>query len=174
MPITVTPTDQVRAQLLRLGSRLSGRALAQAAEDVETYIHTQAAEHTQRGNLAASVYKAHVAPDVWEIGHDLQRAPHAQWVINGSRPHEIRARNKQALRYVHDGVFWFWFGPKPKPQQGSIRQWVRRVAGAHARVVFRWPHHPGYVGDPYIRRAAALAPQMLKARIDAELARSKE
>lgn len=63
------------------------------------------------------------------VGHDLQRAPQALFVNFGTRPHDIRPRDKKALRWSGGGIFHF------------------------AKVV----HHPGYAGDAYMVRAADTA-----------------
>ena len=156
--VQVTGASDVRAELLRIGS-LPARALAITAEEVEVGVEEAAGKHHKTGaaKLVQSVFKQKT-PEGWLIGHDPQVSPVAKWVHWGTRPHEIRAKNKQALRYVKDGIFWFWFGPKSKQEQAVIRKWVKEKSSARSRVMFRWPKHPGYMGDPWMVRQAALAP----------------
>jgi hypothetical protein len=92
-----------------------------------------AGRHTPRprgtGRLFASLFQDAPAPLTRRAGHDLDRAPHAQWVIGGSVPHAIpklRGPNQKMLR---------WFGPTGLP--------------IFARSVW----HPGYIGDNYIQSA---------------------
>ena len=140
--VTLTGTEQVRRELRRLGS-LGPRALAATAEDVEDYVEGQGARHHKTGRLVrCSCTKA--SPGGWEIGHDLQHAPHALFVHWGARPHVIRPKNKKALRWPAGGKFAF------------------------AREV----HHPGYKGDAWMARAAALAPRIFEQHVRALLART--
>lgn len=60
-----------------------------------------------------------------KVGHDRNRAPHALFVIFGTRPHVIRPNKRKALR---------WVGP-----QGFV----------FAKSV----NHPGYAGDDYLLQA---------------------
>lgn len=61
-----------------------------------------------------------------EVGHDKQHAPHAKFVLFGTGPHIIRARNRKALR---------WAGPR-------------------GYIFAKWVRHPGYRGDNYLYDAA--------------------
>lgn len=132
----------VRAQLLRLvtSARL---ALDATAEQVEEQVEDQAGKHTKPGGTGAlfrSVFKARV-PDGWEIGHDLQVAPHARFVHRGTKPHVIKPKNKTALRWGAGGRYFFARGVK----------------------------HPGYQGDAWLPRAAAQAPRIFAQQIAARL-----
>lgn len=91
-----------------------------------------AGRHSKTGALFQSVYNRAAAgrPGVQtarEVGHDPQRAPQALWVNFGTKPHDIRPRNKKALRWAGGGRFFF------------------------SKLV----RHPGYKGDAYILDAAA-------------------
>lgn len=168
---SITGLADVRAELLRIGT-LPRRALDRAAEEVEEFVEAEAGKHSKSGRLVASIYMRRTE-DGWEVGHDRQVAPHVPFVHWGARPHEIRARNKRALRYEKDGIWWFWFGPKPKAEQHRIRQWVREQVSGSARVMFKWPKHPGYEGDPWMTRAAALAPRAFDRHLQALMASRK-
>lgn len=134
---TITGAEAVRRMLLRLGSTLAAKALAQTAVDVERFVERAAGKHNITGALVQSIRKRR-AGDGWVIDHDLQRAPHAVFVHWGTRPHVIRAKNKKALRWVKGGAFAF------------------------AKAV----NHPGTKADPWMVRAAALAPLMFRARVE--------
>lgn len=99
-----------------------------------------AGRHTRPGGSGAlfqSLYNRSI-PNGREVGHDPQRAPHALFVNLGTRPHEIRPKNKKALRWAGGGVFHF----------------AKRV------------RHPGYRGDAYMIEAAALAVREFRAVVD--------
>lgn len=125
---SITGHERLQADLAQFGAA-PRRALDLAAEEIETYIEGQVARHNKTGKLFASIYKRRV-PDGWEIGNDQQIARHALFVHWGTRPHVIRPKNKRALRWSAGGKFAF----------------AKRV------------NHPGYKGDPWVVRAAALAP----------------
>jgi hypothetical protein len=77
-------------------------------------------------------------PNGREVGHDGQRAPHAEFVLFGTRPHIIRPKDKKALRWVSGNGFVF------------------------ARVV----NHPGYLGDNYLETAATDAIKAMPGIVD--------
>lgn len=89
------------------------------------------------GALFQSLYNRSI-PKGREVGHDPQRAPHALFVNLGTRPHEIRPKNKKALRWAAGGLFHF------------------------AKVV----KHPGYRGDAYMIAAATEAVRAFRAIVD--------
>ena len=72
------------------------------------------------------------------VGHDLRRAPQAEWVNMGTPPHVIMPKNKKALRWSGGGRFFF----------------AKKV------------NHPGYIGDAYIIRAASVAIQQFARILD--------
>lgn len=103
-----------------------------------------AGRHSKPGGTGAlfqSLYNRSRPNNGREVGHDPQRAPHAVFVNLGTRPHEIRPRNKKALRWAGSGVFHF------------------------AKVV----KHPGYRGDAYMIEAATLAVREFRAIVDAAM-----
>lgn len=81
--------------------------------------------HHKTGALRRSLYNRAI-PKGREVGNDPQAAQHARFVHWGTRQHDIRPKNKRALRWASGNGFVF------------------------ARVV----HHPGYRGDPYLLAAA--------------------
>lgn len=98
------------------------RDLAQVVYD-ETQAGADA--HTKTGALFQSVFNRQTKTGR-AVGHDTGRAPHAAFVLFGTRAHEIRPKGKKSLRWAGRGGFVF------------------------AKVV----HHPGYKGDHYLNDAA--------------------
>lgn len=131
--VQVTGASDVRAELLRIGS-LPARALAITAEEVEVGVEEAAGKHHKTGaaKLVQSVFKQKT-PEGWLIGHDPQVSPVALFVHWGTKPHKIR--------------------PKPGSGKKALR-WPAGGSFAFARGV----NHPGYRGDPWMVRQAALAP----------------
>lgn len=138
--VEVSGTEALRAKLQRIGAVLTQQALDGTAVELEQYIEGEAATHHRTGRLVRSIYKARI-PGGWTIGHDLQHAPHARFVIEGTRPHLITPKNKKALRWPVGGKFAF------------------------AKEV----RHPGYKGDNYLQRAAALAPAVFERHVNQKL-----
>ena len=138
--VDVTGVEQIRAMLKRLGPAVSKQALAETAVKVEDYIRAQAGKHEKTGALNSSIFKQRNG-DGWDIGHDLQRARHAKFVIFGTKPHLIKPKKKKALRWAGGGQFHF------------------------AKVV----HHPGNKPDNWLQRASALAPQLFAAAVQAHI-----
>lgn len=177
--VEVSGTEALRAKLQRIGAVLTRQALDSTAVEVEEYVLQEAGKHhktpRRTGALVQSIYKARI-PNGWEIAHDLQRAPHALFFKFGTGLHgpkrqkfEIRAKNKKALHYAKDGVFWFWFGPKSPQEQATIRKWVKNNSGGNARVMFRWPQNPGMKKDDWMARAAAIAPAVFERHVNQKL-----
>lgn len=138
--------DEIRAKLLKIGDALAKRALAETAEEIEENVGDWAGRHTRPGGTGA-LFRSIVARPLgdgseWEIGHDLQVAPHALFVHWGTRPHKIKPKNKKMLRFPVGGKFAF------------------------AREV----NHPGYKGDPWLAEQAAAAPKIFERRVNALLA----
>lgn len=102
-----------------------------------------AGRHVVTGALFQSVFNR-PSPGGRTVGHDRQRAPHARWVIQGSRPHVILPSKKKALRWPDGGKFVF----------------AKKV------------NHPGYEGDPYMDRAAADALAQFNAILNEEIGRA--
>lgn len=141
--ISVSGIEQVRATLARIGPALSGQALASTALDVEHYIEQEAARHNKKGALVRSIYKTHLTDGSWEIGHDPRVAPHALFVHWGTKKHDIRPKNRKALRWASGARLHF------------------------AKIV----HHPGNKPDKWIERAAAAAPMIFSYQVQAQLAK---
>ena len=140
---SVTGIDEVRAMMQRLTPALTQKALAGTVVNVEDYIRQEAGKHEKTGVLNSSIFKQHQPDGSWIVGHDLQRAKHAVFVIFGTKPHLIEPKNKKTLRWAGGGIFHF------------------------AKIV----HHPGNKPDNWIERASSLAPQMFAYQVEAQIAR---
>lgn len=163
--VEVSGTEALRAKLQRIGAVLTRQALAGAAVELEQYIEGEAAKHHKTGALVRSVYKART-PDGWFIGHDQQHAPHARFVIEGTRPHLIRPKT--------GGTYFAYKDMDGKAVKKGIAK------GGRGRTTLRWAmggkfifakevKHPGYKGDNYLQRAAALAPAVFERHVNQKL-----
>lgn len=123
--VSISGIDGVTKQLARIEPQ-SKAAIRQLAQRIHDLGEAGADKHTKTGALFRSIYLRSLPGDGWEIGHDLQRAPHAVFVHWGTKPHVIRPKNRKALRWAAGGIFHF----------------AKKV------------HHPGYKGDPWLPRAA--------------------
>lgn len=137
---TSTGSAAVRAGFKQL-AMLGSRAIDRLAEEVETFVEDAAGQHSKSGKLFASVTKERARAGWW-IGHRGQVAPHAKFVHWGTRPHIIRPKNRKVLRWPSGNGFAF---------AGKVR-------------------HPGYRGDPWLTRAAAMAPAAFDKHVRALLA----
>ena len=138
--------EQVLATLDKLEN--IEEALALFAQAVYEDAVDKADMHTKSGAMVRSLYFRKVE-DGFEMGADASIAPYAVFVHWGSKPHEIKAKNKQALRFVwKDGRYvWFW-GEKTPQEKAKIMAWKKKNY-IHDRFFFKWPHHPGCKGDPF-------------------------
>lgn len=135
--VNVAGIDAVRANFARLNDALQNKALANTAVEIEQYITQQADTHSKTGQLVRSIDSRKV-PVGYEIFHDLQHAPHAVFVHWGAKAHVIKPKDKKVLRWVAGDQFAF------------------------AKEV----HHPGYKGDPWMKRAADLAPRIFAKHVE--------
>ena len=122
--IDVIGNEEIRRALARVVPEFKRKALQAGAQAAFDTAQREADRHTKTGALARSV-TMRPQGNGYVIGHDSQMAPHAVFVHWGTRPHEIRPKNKQALRWPAGGGFAF------------------------AKVV----QHPGFEGDPWMIRA---------------------
>jgi hypothetical protein len=113
----------------RLGAA-GPKAAARLAQAVFDDVQGGADAHTKTGALFQSVRIKKSAVG-YLIDHDERRAPYAEFVMRGAKPHAIRPKTKKALRWV----------------------------GGNQFVFARFVRHPGYQGDPYMKRAAEAAPR---------------
>lgn len=138
--ITTPNLVEVRGEIVALPEKVQRRTLLEMSQVAFDKMQAGAARHSKKGDLFASLYNRAI-PGGREVGHDPERAPHAPFVVFGARPHQIRPKDKKALRWVSGNGFVF------------------------AKVV----NHPGYRGDDYrtaaadesVRQMAAIASRAL-------------
>ena len=126
--------------LRRLPAELEHSTILKMSQVAYDDAQRGAGRHNKTGALFQSLYNRSI-PNGREIGHDAARAPHAVFVQLGTRPHEIRPKNKKALRWASGGGFFF---------AGKV-------------------NHPGYKGDAYLIEAATTAVRQFATIIDASL-----
>jgi hypothetical protein len=105
-----------------------------------------AGRHTKPGGTGAlfqSLFNRPSSETVRTVGHDQNRAPHAKFVIQGTKAHDIRPNKKKALRWVSGNNFVF-------------AKFVR---------------HPGYIGDAYMDQASDDAMKQFQTILDESIAR---
>jgi hypothetical protein len=126
LKVSITGIDGVQQTLARLVPD-SEAAVRKLAERVHVLAYQGADKHTKKGALIRSLGSApKKVPGGFVVGHDPQIAPHALFVHWGTRAHDIRPKDKKALRWSIGGRFTF-------------SKFVR---------------HPGYKGDPWLTNAA--------------------
>ena len=173
--VSITGVEAVRERFARLEAATRGSVIAKTALELHDYIEREADRHTRTGALFRSVFQRRINENTYEIGHDLQIAPHAVFVHGGTKKHEIRPKaGRKALRYEKDGVFWFWFGPQDKKNRAIIFRWIKEKGySKNTRVIFRWPVHPGNKPDKWLERAAAMAPRVFEKHLTAVIGKEK-
>lgn len=134
--VTLTGTEAIREQFTRMNRAAQFSAMAKTSQELYDYVEREADKHTKTGALFQSVFQKREG-ETFLIGNDLQRAPHAVFVHFGTRPHDISPKNKKALRWSSGSSFVF------------------------SRLV----KHPGYKGDPWLKRAAAMAPAIFERHV---------
>ena len=135
--IRVNGIDAAKGQLRSMPEAIEASVIRQMAQIAYDSAERAADVHTKTGAMRQSLF-ARAIPKGREVGHDLQRAPHALFVQLGTRPHVIEPSKKKALRWTAGGVFAF----------------AKRV------------NHPGYRGDAYLSRAADDAIRQFSAIVD--------
>lgn len=141
--IRVNGIDAAKGQLRSLPEAIEASVIRQMAQIAYDSAERGADAHTKTGAMRQSLF-ARAIPKGREVGHDLQRAPHARFVQFGTRPHVITPSKKKALRWPAGGTFAF----------------AKRV------------NHPGYRGDAYLARAADDAVRQFAAIVDRALKES--
>jgi hypothetical protein len=86
------------------------------------------AKHSKKGMLERSIGAGaeKVGDRHYRVAVDGQIAPYGIWVHWGSKPHDIRPKDRKSLRFVIGNKFIF----------------------------SKWVKHPGYSGDPFMVDAA--------------------
>lgn len=158
LTVDITGLGEISEAFAKLVPKVQAKSLTRLAKAVHDDVEQAIDRHTKEGELIQSLRWVK-GRDAHYVFNDLQRAPHAEHVHWGTKPHLIKARNKKALRFVgKDGNFWMFFGPKLPQERALIAKWRDKKAPG-TRLVFRWPMHPGYKGDPWFVDAHRAAPQ---------------
>lgn len=139
--VSVSGLDVVARELREIPPGLEREVLRRMSKIAYDRMQAGSDRHTKTGALFRSVYNRSIAPNRREVGHDTGAAPYAPFVVFGTRPHDIRPKNKKALRWAVGGKFVF-------------AKFVR---------------HPGYRGDDYLTAAADEAVRQFAAVVDAAL-----
>ncbi len=116
---------------------LDGRTVQLLAQFAFDESQRGAGRHSKTGALFQSLYNRNTGSGR-AVGHDTGRAPHAEFVLLGARPHDIRPSKKKALRWASGGKFFF------------------------SKLV----HHPGNRADPYLFQAGDAALRNFSAFVD--------
>lgn len=141
--VTVDGLLTAKKELAAIGPTLERDVIRAMSEIAFRTVEAGAQRHTKTGGdgkLLASTYNR-LIPGGREVGHDPQIAPHALFVLGGSRPHIIKPKNKKALRWV----------------------------GGNGFIFASFVKHPGYIGDDYLNRAADDALRQFDAIVSAKL-----
>ena len=125
--ITVTGVTELQRLLLSING-IPAQVVDDMAAIAYTGMREGAGRHSPRpggtGRLYRSLFRTGTGSKTQAVGHSLDDAPHAEHVIFGSIPHEIKPRNAKVLSWI-----------------GGI---------GYNRRVFRFRvWHPGYIGDNY-------------------------
>lgn len=128
--VDLSGIEETRAVFAKLVPRVQSSALAKLAKIVHDDVEQSIDRHTKKGALLQSLRWVK-RDDEHRIYQDLQRAPHAEFVHWGTRPHLIKPSKKKALRWTSGNRFVF----------------------------AKFVKHPGYKGDPYFVAAADNAPR---------------
>jgi hypothetical protein len=123
--IKVNGVETLKKDLIGLTPKIEKAVLLQLSNVAYDQAQRGAGRHVKTGALLQSLFNRAI-PKGREVGHDPERAPHALFVLFGTKPHKIQPKNKKALRWAGPGGFIF------------------------AKSV----NHPGYRGDHYLNRAA--------------------
>lgn len=122
--ITIKGDEALFLSLRGIGEKLKKDVILRMSQIAYDEVQAGAGRHFDTGALFQSTFNRKTL-NGRSVGHDSNRAPHAMYVIFGTRPHVIRPKDKKALRWAVPGGFAF------------------------AKEV----NHPGYRGDDYFTKA---------------------
>ncbi len=121
----------------RLPRQLSKEVTSEAAkEGFQMLAKATESKHRETGAMRRSIFNRRSGTDGRQIGFDPNIAPHAVYVLRGTRPHVIVPRNKSILKF-----YWERIG------ETVFRQSV---------------NHPGYEGDDMILEAVNRIQRIMK------------
>lgn len=147
--VTVTGIGQAAQRLQDVPEKLAHGVILEMSQIVFDTMQAGADRHTKKGALFQSVYNRAI-PGGREIGHDANRAPHALFVVWGTKPHKIFPRGERYHSYkgldgktVRKGI-----------KRGGRQRTALRWAGPGGFIFAKFVKHPGYKGDNYMLRAS--------------------
>ena len=135
MTIKTTNLKETMEWLKNLDEELEKKLLTEVTHEAHEKAIKYAAPHRRKGHMEAAI-KRKIKKNEGEIYIDDigmlvdwrgQKVNYAAFVLFGTRPHEIKPKNKKTLRFFYKGVDEFVFRKKV--------------------------HHPGYRGDDFMYRA---------------------
>lgn len=133
IPNNATTIEEIR----RMPANLERTTILRMSQIAYDQMQEGARPHSKKGDLFASIYNRAI-PQGREVGHDPARAPHALFVVFGTKDHKVAPKDKKALRWASGGKFFF--------SKGHIVK--------------------GYRGDNYLQRAADESVRQMPAIID--------
>ncbi|MCP4700147.1 MAG: hypothetical protein GY862_25335 [Gammaproteobacteria bacterium] len=160
MKVEILGIDRVQKALLALPDELRDKALAKLAQKAFDSAQAQVDTHTKSPSsaLAQSLHIQPMDDGGWEIGHDLQAAPHASFVHWGTPPHVIKPRNKGPRSSTVNAHTRISKNGKPytvgKHTRTITKSWLRWAKGGSFVFSSEGVNHPGYRGDPWLVDAA--------------------
>jgi hypothetical protein len=104
MAVTIKIGDAERT--LAGFSDLSRRTIQRMSQFAFDESQRGAARHNKTGALFQSLYNRSTT-NGRAVGHDTARAPQAEFVLLGTKPHDIRPKDRKALRWAKGGKFFF-------------------------------------------------------------------
>jgi len=104
--VTVNGIAQVVSEIGALPKNLERLAILRMSQVAYDSMQSGASRHSKKGDLFASIYNRQI-PDGRQVGHDEQRAPHAKFILFGTKDHKVSPKDKKALRWASGGMFFF-------------------------------------------------------------------
>ena len=138
----LTGDERIKAAFSQLNEAAQNGVIRKVSQQAFNYAQDQADTHTKTGALARSTYIRSIRGG-YAIGHDERMAPHAKFVHWGTKPHLIKHKDKQALRWAKGGKFFF---------SKSV-------------------NHPGYKGHPWLEDTLRQLPPRLDKAMQQEMNR---
>lgn len=98
-------------------------------------------------------------------------ASYGKFVHDGTKPHQIRPKNKRALFFVKGGQSWF-VPKEPWGEGGYLREYWRDLKNQGAKIVTKgYVNHPGTKPDKFLFEAFDRQKPFIMARIHGAIKR---
>ena len=95
------------ATVTELPKALESRVINEMSQIAYDRMLQGARRHNKTGALFQSIYNRQLSPNSRQVGHDETRAPHAKFILYGTKDHRVAPKNKKALRWASGGKFFF-------------------------------------------------------------------